>query len=125
MDANKVYHASDFSVNLCGRCIPKNALYGKTRSYYWYFTDYANIKNGIVTVFVCEKGTQKFKACPTKTGKFLVKSVIVPAMKNFNLTENTHCENVLQLRQINKPSMAMPKPNLGRGRARKIAKIYI
>lgn len=125
MDANKVYHARDFSVNLCGQCIPKNALYGKTRSFYWYFTDYANIKNGIVRVFVCEKGTQKFKACPTKTGGFLVERVIVPSMKHFNIEVGERCQNVLQLKKISKPTMAMPKPNLGRGKPRKFERIYI
>lgn len=125
MDVNKVYHAHDFSVNLCGRCIPKNALYGKTKSFYWYFTDYTNIKNGMVTVFVCEKGGQKFRACPTKTDKFLVKSVILPSMKHFNLTENSRCENVLQLRRINKPTLAEPPKPLGRGRTPKYERIRI
>lgn len=124
MDVNKVYHAHDFSVNMCNQCVPKNALYGKTNNFYWYCADY-DIKSAYITVYVAEKSTQKFKACLTKTDGFLVEKIIIPSMKHFNIEVGERCQNVLRLNKISKPNMALPKPNLGRGRQRKIARIYI
>lgn len=120
MDRYKAYFAHNYSFNMNNVCIPKNALFGKTQDYFWYFTDYPHIWDSGFIINVASAG-EKFRPYFVRRDNLIAQKLILPAVTENNLNANTVCTNVLCLSRISKPSLATAKQPLGRGRRAKYA----
>ena len=90
MDSMKIRTAHDFSINICGMCIPKNALYGRIGKYYWYIDDFAQFKNNrLVCVYLFDKNTgKKFVPCVAKRDNPFISKLaqVIKRDKLYNIT---------------------------------------
>lgn len=75
MDSMKILQAHDYSINICGMCIPKNALYGRVGRFYWYIDDYKQFQdnNALICIYLFDKMTdKKFVPCIAKCDSAII-----------------------------------------------------
>ena len=99
--------ARDFSCNIIGECVPKNALFGKTQNYYWVFSDYAGLKNPVCYIHIGDK-VHGWKTCIMRTDTQLAECLRRVTRANFG-DDLPVVNNVLKMKTLRRPVRREPQ----------------
>ena len=76
MKSCTINQAQDFSCNISGLPLPKNCLFGRVGSTYWYVDNFAQFKEQtLVDIFVLTKSDKIFKPCIARKNSPLVRII--------------------------------------------------
>ena len=101
MKSCTINQAQDFSCNISGLPLPKNCLFGRVGSTYWYvdnFSQFNNPKLTMYSIFILTNTDKKFKSCIARNDNPMIK-IIARHIKTNNLY-NVTCPYSLGLGKI-------------------------
>lgn len=112
MDSYKLYMSQDFSINVCGETIPKNAIYGKTNTFFFYFADFSSMDNALCIIHMMEKTTgTHFRPYIMRTDSILCETLKDFARTHFGRNyKNTACIAPLCMNRDKKLRPLMREP---------------